>query len=411
MGRGSKAFLHVPRDERRAGQGCVRRQSPLISRLHLGREQPSGRRGHWVWNERLSPVRSIIVATASHIPPVGVPNERFLERDFRSADGKRIDKPTPQVVGQFEAISGIRERRYAAAGTLTSDLATDAAAQALSSSGIDGEKLDYIIVAHNFGDVRAGSRHSDLVPSLAARVKARLRIANPRTAAMDLIFGCPGWLQGVIQADYMIRSGEVRRVMVIGAEILSRVSDPHDRDSMIYADGAGAVILEGRESEAPVGILAHAVRSDTLDHSTLLAMGPSYDPSAFNGDLFLKMQGRKVYKYAVQTVPGAIRECLDRAGVRLESVAKLLLHQANGKLDEAVLSALYESCGMDAPPRDVMPMTISWLGNSSVATLPTLLDLLYRQKLDGHRLHRGDVIVFASVGAGMHANAVAYRMP
>jgi 3-oxoacyl-[acyl-carrier-protein] synthase-3 len=353
----------------------------------------------------------VIVATGSHIPPGGVPNERFLERDFRSADGKRIDKPTQQVVAQFESITGIRERRYACEGTVTSDIAADAARQALRSSGIDGEQLDYIIVAHNFGDVRAGSRSPDLVPSLAARVKARLKIANPRTAAMDLVFGCPGWLQGMIQADYMIRSGEVRRVMVIGAEILSRVSDPHDRDSMIYADGAGAAILEGRESEAPVGILAHAVRSDTLEHSTLLAMGPSYDPARYDGDLFLKMQGRKVYRYAVQTVPAAIRECLDRAGVSLPSVAKLLLHQANGKLDQAVLNALYESCGMEAPPRDVMPMTISWLGNSSVATLPTLLDLLSHQKLDGHRLHGGDVIVLASVGAGMHANAMVYRVP
>jgi 3-oxoacyl-[acyl-carrier-protein] synthase-3 len=359
----------------------------------------------------LSAVRSIIVATGSYIPPRDVPNARFHERDFRGPDGRRIDKPTPQVVAQFEAITGIRERRYASEEMVTSDIAAEAAARALGSSDVDGEDLDYIIVAHNFGDVRAGSRAVDVVPSLAARVKARLKIKNPRTVAMDLVFGCPGWLQGMIQADYMIRSGEVRRVMVIGAEILSRVADPHDRDSMLYADGAGATILEGRESQTPVGILAHAVRSDTLDHSTLLAMGPSYEPAAYNGDLFLKMHGGKVYRYALQTVPGAIRECLDRADVSLPSVAKLLLHQANGKLDQAVLSALYESGGMGAPPRDVMPMTISWLGNSSVATLPTLLDLLRKQKLDGHRLHAGDVIVLASVGAGMHANAIAYRIP
>src|SRR4030088_3586976 len=114
-------------------------------------------------------------------------------------------------------------------------------------------------------DVKQGSTRPDLVPALAARVKAKLEIENPNTVAFDLVFGCPGWLQGVIHGDYMIRSGDVRRVMVIGAETLSRVSDPHDRDSLIYADGAGAVILEARDTDG--GLLSHAVRSDTIERS------------------------------------------------------------------------------------------------------------------------------------------------
>jgi len=335
-------------------------------------------------------------------------NDAFLNYEFRDADEKKIAKSNEEILAQFEAITGIRERRYAADDLVTSDMAYDAARQALQSSGIDGEDLDYIIVAHNFGDVRAGSTRSDLVPALAARVKAKLQIENPKVVAYDLIFGCPGWLQGVIQADYMIRTGDVRLAMIIGADTLSRISDPHDRDSLIYADGAGAVILEGREGEA--GILAHAVRSDTIEHSKMLYMGHSFNRETFLEALFLKMEGRKLYKYALNTVAGAIKETLDRAGLDIKDVKKVLLHQANGKMDEAILAALYKLYGV-APPCDVMPMTISWLGNSSVATIPTMLDLIQKGKMKEHHLHAGDIAVFASVGAGMHINAAVYRVP
>jgi len=353
-------------------------------------------------------IRSIIAGTGSHIPSRVVPNDAFLNYEFRDADEKNIAKSNEEILQQFEAITGIRERRYAADDLVTSDMAYDAARQALQSSGIDGEDLDYIIVAHNFGDVRAGSTRSDLVPALAARVKAKLQIENPKVVAYDLIFGCPGWLQGVIQADYMIRTGDVRLAMIIGADTLSRISDPHDRDSLIYADGAGAVILEGREGEA--GILAHAVRSDTIEHSKMLYMGHSFNRETFLEALFLKMEGRKLYKYALNTVAGAIKETLDRAGLDIKDVKKVLLHQANGKMDEAILAALYKLYGV-APPCDVMPMTISWLGNSSVATIPTMLDLIQKGKMKEHHLHAGDIAVFASVGAGMHINAAVYRVP
>lgn len=344
------------------------------------------------------------------IPGRRVTNADMLTREFWGPDGAKIAKSNQTIVDQFESITGIKERRYAEDDQVTSDLATLAAADALDSSGIDRETLDVIIVAHNFGDVRAGTRHSDLVPALAARVKARLRIANPAAAAFDVVFGCPGWLQGVILCDAMFRAGDARRAMVIGADTLSRISDPHDRDSLIYADGAGAVILEARETSEPVGILAHAVRSDTLDHSTMLTMGPSYNEGVFLEAIFLKMEGRKLYKYALQNVAAAIKQCLDKAGVPIAQLKKLLIHQANGKMDEAILEALYDLYDA-APPEDVMPMTISWLGNSSVATVPTLLDLVRKGRMEGHAIHSGDVIVFASVGAGMHINAAVYRVP
>ncbi|HSP33666.1 MAG TPA: ketoacyl-ACP synthase III [Thermoanaerobaculia bacterium] len=352
-------------------------------------------------------IRSVIVGTGSHIPSRVVPNDAFLGYDFRGADQQSIAKSNQEIVEQFEAITGIRERRYAPDDVVTSDIACDAARKALQSSGISGEDLDYIIVAHNFGDVRAGSTRSDLVPALAARVKAKLSIENPRVVAYDLVFGCPGWLQGVIQADYMIRSGDVKRAMVIGADTLSRISDPHDRDSLIYADGAGAVILEGRDGDA--GILAHSVRSDTIEHSKMLFMGHSFNREAFLEALFLKMEGRKLYKYALNTVAGTVKEALDKAGLGLDAVKKVLIHQANGKMDEAILAALFKLYDLDEPRVGIMPMTISWLGNSSVATIPTLLDLILKGKLEGHRIDTGDVVVFASVGAGMHINAAVYR--
>ncbi|HKR64147.1 MAG TPA: ketoacyl-ACP synthase III [Thermoanaerobaculia bacterium] len=353
--------------------------------------------------------RTVIAGTGSYIPPVRVRNDFFLDRDFRAPNGEKLEKTNAEILEQFEAITGIRERRYAPDDMDASGMAYEAAKNALASSGVDGESLDYLIVAHNFGDVRSGGR-SDLVPALAARVKAKLQIETPRTVAFDLVFGCPGWLQGMIVADAFIRSGTIRRAMIIGADTLSRISDPHDRDSLIYADGAAATIVEARDTDEPVGILAHAARSDTLDHAGMLFMGPSYNGEVFLESLFLKMEGRKVYRYAVQTVARAMKQCLDAVGMTIRDVHKILLHQANGKMDEAIVTALYELYG-EPVPHDVLPMTISWLGNSSVATVPTMLDLMAKGELEGHAFASGDVLLFASVGAGMHINAVVYRVP
>jgi len=354
--------------------------------------------------------RAVISATGCVIPPVRRPNEYFLDREFRAPDGGKIAKPTAQILDQFEAITGIRERRYVSDDLVTSDIAAQAGAAALDSSGTDRESLDAIIVAHNFGDVQAGSTRSDLVPSLAARVKHKLDIRNPATAAWDLVFGCPGWLQGMIVGQSMIRAGDAQRVMVIGADTLSRISDPHDRDSLIYADGAGATIVEAVECAKPIGILAYAVRSDTGEHLEMLNMARSNHPRLLGDELYLKMEGRKLYRYALATVAGAISQCLEKAGLGIEQVSKLLLHQANEKMDAAIAKALYDRYDRSVPD-GIMPMTISWLGNSSVATLPTLLDLILRGEVEEHRIVSGDVVVFASVGAGMHINAFVCRMP
>lgn len=354
---------------------------------------------------------SVITATGSYLPERVITNQHFVETKFYDAAGNHLDKPGQEIADKFEQITEIRERRYVTDDLSASDIGYFAAQATLAGSDLDPEKLDYIIVAHNFGNVAADNKRTDMVPSLAARIKAKLGIKNPYTVAYDVPFGCPGWLQGVIQADYFLRSGDARHILVIGTETLSRVCDPHDRDSMLYADGAGAVLLEARESEEPVGILTHITRSDTDQFASLLRMGGSSNPEYAGTELFLKMDGRKLYEYALKTVPQAIKACLEKANVPLEAVSKVLIHQANGKMDEAILKRLYALYHVQQIPAGVMPMTVSWLGNSSVATLPTLLDLMVKGELEGQTIEPGSTIVFASVGAGMNINAVVYQVP
>lgn len=356
-------------------------------------------------------VYTVISSTGSYIPTRKVHNKDFLKNEFFDSYDNRINKDNEEIIEKFEKITGISERRYVTNDLVTSDIAFYAAKNALESSSIDQESLDYIIVAHNFGDVKADNKKTDLVPTIAARVKHRLKIKNPKTIPYDLPFGCPGWLQGMIQANYYIKSGDAKRILVIGAETLSRISDPHDRDSMLYSDGAGATLVEAVSSEEPVGILSHSTRSDTLDEAFMLWMGKSYNTENDESELYLKMNGRKLYEYALKTVPQVVEESIEKAGLTLNDVHKVLIHQANEKMDEAILKRLYTLYGKDEVAQNVMPMSISWLGNSSVATVPTLLDLLYKEKLGIHISGVGNILVFASVGAGMNINSMVYKIP
>jgi 3-oxoacyl-[acyl-carrier-protein] synthase-3 len=123
------------------------------------------------------------------------------------------------------------------------------------------------------------------------------------------------------------------------------------------------------------------------------------------------MDGRKLYQYALSNVPGLVKQSLEKAGVNLNQINKVLIHQANEKMDKAILDRLFKLYEESEAPDDIMPMTIKKLGNTSVATVPTLLDLILRKKMDGHTINPGDTIVFASVGAGMNINSVVYRVP
>lgn len=355
---------------------------------------------------------SVFTGTGSYVPTKRIGNDYFLDYDFYDSTGEKITTPNNEITRKFQEITTIAERRYAEDDQVTTDLALYAAERAIEAAKIDKEELDYIIFAHNFGETRMDNIQVDVLPTLAARLKQKLGISNPSSVAYDVLYGCPGWIQAVIQADYYIRSGDAKKILVVGADVLSRVSDPHDRDSMIYADGAGAAIMEAVESDEPVGILGHNSRSDALEYVNMLRMGYSYKPElAAKKNFYLKMNGRRLYQYALENVPKTIKAGLDKLKLHISEVGKVLIHQANGKMDDAILARLFKFYGINEIPETIMPMTISWLGNSSVATVPTLLDIIMRGDMNEHTVSKGDNLVLASVGAGMNINSIVYRIP
>ncbi len=347
-----------------------------------------------------------ITGSGSYIPEVTVLNTDFAGHEFLGEDGTALPTPNDLIISKFKDITGIEERRYAEKNLVTSDIAFLAARRAIESSGIDQETLDYIILAHNFGDMRHGAIQGDTVPSLATRVKNKLGIKNPKCVAYDLLFGCPGWIEGVLQANAFIKSGMASRCLVIGAETLSRVVDKHDRDSMIYSDGAGATIIEGTNENE--GVLAWESATFAQEEAGFLFFGNSYNKNLDPDVRYIKMHGRKIYEFALNQVPAAMKSCLEKSGIHISDVKKILIHQANEKMDEAIINRFYKL--FDQPtPKDIMPMSIHKLGNSSVATVPTLFDLMVRGQLGEQLLYKGDVILLASVGAGMNINAIVYR--
>lgn len=349
---------------------------------------------------------SKIIGVGNYIPSQTITNLFFDQHHFMDESGETLKQNNATIAEKLKEITGIEERRYADKEQVTSDLGLIAAQAAIENSGIDPETLDYIIFAHNFGDVRFGTIQSDTVPSLASRVKHLLKIKNNFCVAYDVLFGCPGWIEGMIQANAFIKSGIAKRCLVIGAETLSRVVDIHDRDSMIYADGAGAAVLELSNDDS--GIKSHLSASFTLKEKEYLYFGKSYNNENCGNIRYIKMNGRKIYEFALLNVPEAMKECLDKSGYAIDQLNKIIIHQANEKMDEAIVKRFYQLYG-EPVPEDIMPMVISKLGNSSVATIPSLLTMLLNKELPEHFLHKNDVVLFASVGAGMNINAFVYK--
>ena len=348
-----------------------------------------------------------ITGSGSYIPTKKVTNSDFAQHDFLNEDGTVFNMTNDIIAEKFVEITGILERRYAADDMVNSDMAIIAAKKAIEKSGIDPETLDYIILAHNYGDIQTNTIQSDTVPSLATRVKYGLQIKNPKCVAYDILFGCPGWIEAVIQAQAYIKAGMAKKCLVIGSETLSRVVDKHDRDSMIYSDGAGATIIEATDDEG--GILAHESATFSFDESKFLYFGNSFNKNEDPNIRYIKMYGRKIYEFALSNVPKAMASCLEKSGIPITDVKKILIHQANEKMDEAIINRFYKLYKMETPA-GIMPMSIHKLGNSSVATVPTLYDLIVNGELEGQNLNKGDVIIFASVGAGMNINAIVYKM-
>lgn len=348
-----------------------------------------------------------ITGSGSYIPSLKVTNQDFSNHEFLNEDGSKLNQTNEIIAQKFTEITGIIERRYVQDNQITSEIATIAAKKAIEDAKIDIETLDYIIFAHNFGDVKKDAIQGDTLPSLAARVKYNLRIKNPKCVAYDMLFGCPGWVESVIQAQAFIKAGMAKKCLVIGAETLSRVVDPHDRDSMIYSDGAGATVIEATDDEG--GILGHASASYTYDEANYLFFGNSYNKTHDPDVRYIKMYGRKIYEFALSNVPLAMKECLDEAQIDISQVKKILIHQANEKMDEAIIQRFYKLFKTTVP-EGIMPMSIHKLGNSSVATVPTLYDLIIKGEIENQSLNKGDIILFASVGAGMNINAIVYKM-
>jgi 3-oxoacyl-[acyl-carrier-protein] synthase III len=353
-----------------------------------------------------------IIGSGSYIPEVKIENNHFMSYKFydNSTNGE-FDKSNQEIIDKLREITGIEERRWVRPNQVTSDIASIAVREACISAEIDVEELDFIIVGHNFGDIYEGTNVIDVLPGLGNKIKDKLKIKNPHCVCLDVIAGCPGWTQAMIVADGFIKGGFYKRGAVVGADVLSRISDPHDRDSMIYADGAGAVIVEGKKSRRPVGIISHSSRSDTLKYANLLTLGPSSNPEFDQNIKLLKMSGQKLYIYAINHVPEVVKESIDKAGIELKDIKKLLIHQANEKMDDAMLKGLFKLYKIRKIPADIMPMCISKLGNSSTATVPTLYDLVMKGQIDGHSINPGDYILFVSVGAGMNINSIVYKVP
>jgi len=347
-----------------------------------------------------------IIGTGSYIPGNVAKNESFSSHRFFNMDGSKIKGSNSDIIEKFKAITGIEERKYFDTNLVTSDMAFFAANEAIKDSGVNPEEIDYIIVAHNYGDVKHDSIQSDMVPSLASRVKHLLQIENPSCVAYDILFGCPGWLEGVIQMNAYIKSGMAKTCLIIGAEGLSRVIDQHDRDSMIYSDGAGATVLQ--LSEDAGGIISHSTETHTKEEAHFIHFDKSYQKLENSARHYIKMYGRKVYNFALKNVPLAMKSCLDKSDVSIDQIKKIFIHQANEKMDAAICERFYKLYDREMP-ENVMPMSISELGNSSVATIPTLLNLVLKSKLEGHKVEKGDYVLFASVGAGMNINAVVYQ--
>ena len=354
-------------------------------------------------------LRAVITGTGSYIPAVIKRNKDFATSEFYAEDNTRIEAAPEEVIKKFQEITGIAERRYIDKDLTASKIGAIAAQRAIEDSEIDPETIDQIIVAQNFGDVTFNSTQSDAVPSLASRIKNQLGIKNPGCVAYDILFGCPGWIQGLIQADAFIKAGAARNCLIIGTETLSRVIDVHDRDSMIFSDGAGACVLQGQETDNR-GILSSNAATYTVDEVFYINCGKSYCPDSDAEIKYIKMRGRKVYEFAIKNVPQAMKTCLEKAGVAIGDLKKIFIHQANEKLDDAIVKRFYKLFNINQVPENIMPMSIHTLGNSSVATVPTLYDMVLKGEFKDHEINKGDVVLFASVGAGMNINAICYRV-
>jgi 3-oxoacyl-[acyl-carrier-protein] synthase-3 len=288
--------------------------------------------------------------------------------------------------------TGIKQRRKAAPGEYTSLFAVRAARQAIERARIDPGEIDLLLCATVTPD--------QILPSTGCIIQAELG-AN-RAAAMDIVAACSGFLYGLTLADTMVRTGQCRYALVIGAEILTQYVDYTDRGTcVLFGDGAGAAIVGPVESNR--GILAARIRSDGRYIEQLYSPGggtrrpPSADTLAA-GDHFFKMKGNELFKVAVRSMSEISREVLKKAGLRPEDVDLFIPHQANQRITDAVASKLNVDDSR-------VYSNIARHGNTSSASIPIGLD----ECVEAGRINEGDLVLMASFGGGVTWGAVLMR--
>ena len=361
---------------------------------------------HFLSNQ--SALKTIIKGTGHYLPERVIENSYFLGSRFMDKNGQLNPKPTDQIIEKLETITGIKSRRYVNEDEDSVPLMTRASNQAIQDAGIDKEEIDGIIVSHNAGNMLPGGKGYHTIPNMAALLKHSLGIKNYKCFAYDILFGCPGWIQGMVSAHQSIQMKDARNVLVVGIEVASRFVDIYDLDSMILADGCGATVVSVTDQTGG-GVISYATYSHAQEDVSCIYQSASYNKEVDNFSLF-KMNGREVYKYATIWLPRVIKEALDKANLTASDVSMFLFHQANGKMLHAIAHNLAEMYHLkNLTFEGKIPTTIEFTGNTSVATIPNMLSMIRKGELGEFKINEGDIVVFASVGAGMHCNAMVYQ--
>lgn len=324
---------------------------------------------------------SKIVGTGSYLPPKRVSNQELT--DQLAARG--IETSDEWIVSR----SGIAARHYAEADVTSSDMAVHAARSALEAADLQANEIDLIIMATSTPDFFGG------FPSTACVVQNKLGITNG-AAAMDVQAVCSGFIYAMSIADSMIKSGAHKNVLVIGAEVFSKILNFEDRTTcVLFGDGAGAVVMS--RSETP-GVLATKLHADG-SHAHILCVPGNVNAGTLAGSAFLYMDGQAVFKLAVNVLEKVALEALEMAGMEAGQIDWLIPHQANIRIMQSTAKKL-------RLPMEKVIVTVDQHGNTSAASIPLALDAAVR---DG-RVKPGDTVMLEGVGGGFTWGAAIVRM-
>jgi 3-oxoacyl-[acyl-carrier-protein] synthase-3 len=288
--------------------------------------------------------------------------------------------------------TGIVERRMAEENQTTSDLAAIAAKKALEDAKLTPDDIDLIIVGTNSPDM--------IYPATACLVQDKIGAAG-KCAAFDLQAGCTGWVYSTVVGSQFIQTGAYKHVLVIGAEVITRLMDPTDRGTyVLFGDGAGAVVLGEVEEGGIEGFELYADGSIS-EHLIYPAGGskmPFSEEVLKERSYYTKMNGSEVFKFSVREISRISKKLLEKTNTKLEDVDWFIPHQANLRIIQAGI----EKLGI---PMEKVVVTIDKLGNSSAATVPVSLDMLRKEG----KLKKGDLLLMVSFGAGMTSGAILMR--